>query len=485
MDASDSLLLQAPDDDADAAVGKPSRVRFYVLAQYCLFTIVQSIGWALPGALTEAFEDPAIYDVSPEVIVIWLGWGLLVFCLTAIPFAYWLDLPGGLRQSMLFSIGLVLAGCVIRSAVRDASPLSILALHLSYVLNAAAGPVSMGAVGKISEDFFPPRERASATAWASEANPFGAAIAYLFCPAMVMVIDMAHVQSVNTLLLVVTAFNFISCAIYLPSHPPAAPSASAGSQRAAEARFSLRVLRDALGSLGRSRAFVLLCGAYGLSAGFSSCWASTLQTNLTPFLAGSSAADVQWKAGIISFASTTAGNLGGVVLGSYIDRFRGHKALLVGLNGLGAAFFAVFALVASGAVRVPGGAGYSALFASALLGGLFTNAAIPIYFELAMEAAFPLPSGTVITVLTFMMNFAGLAFYAVPTNNSSGSWMTWALVGVLAAISVALFFLFEDKAARTVFDARAAAARGDLASLTSAERALLEAAADKAPSGGE
>lgn len=384
-------------------VGAASLTRYYILFQYCLFTILQSFAWALPGCLTMAFEDPGVYGVSPETTVLWLMWGSVFFCIFAFPFSYWLDLPGGLRGSMLFSIGLVLAGCIIRSLVHSSSTTSLALLHVSYILNAIAGPVSMGAVGKISEDWFPINERATATAWASEANPFGAAIAFIVGPAMVMVIDLPHVQSVNTLLLVLTAFNFVSCAVYLPAHPPSAPSASASSQRAAEASFSLRVLRDTLVALGQSRAFVLLCAAYGLSAGFTTCWSSTLQINLTPFLVGFSDAEVQWKVGLISFSSTVAGNIGGVALGSYIDRFRGHKTLLVALNGLGAAFFAVFALCAAGTLRLAPGAGYNVLFWSGLLGGFFTNAAIPLYFELAMEAAFPLPSGTVITVLTTMV----------------------------------------------------------------------------------
>ena len=36
--------------------------------------------------------------------------------------------------------------------------------------------------------------RGTATAWASEANPFGAAIAFIVAPAMTPVLDMAHVQ---------------------------------------------------------------------------------------------------------------------------------------------------------------------------------------------------------------------------------------------------------------------------------------------------
>ena len=397
---------------------RPALARWHVLSVYTLFAALQGMIWALPGAVQNTYAGASVYHLSGDTIQLLLNYGPIFYLLCALPVSWHLD-RFGLRGAVLSGVCLVGASCLLRLFANDGSPASLALLHASFILNALAGPISMGAVGKISEDFFPPSERGTATAWASEANPFGAAIAFILAPAMTPVLDMAHVQRVNWLLLGVAAVNFGACALYLPAHPAAAPSASAHSQRAQEARFSLRVLARALGALARSRAFLLLCAAYGLSAGFSSGWASTLQTNLAPFLAGYSDADVQWKAGLISFASTTAGNVAGVVLGSYIDRFRGHKALLVALNGLGAAFFAVFALVAGGSLQAlwpPAGGsaalGYSVLFWSGLLGGLFCNAAIPLYFELALEAAFPLPSGTVITILTTMVRCRRCALHA-------------------------------------------------------------------------
>ena len=369
-------LLAKPAPDGDDA--PPSPWRFWILGQFMIFTMLQSFAWAIPGAITEALMAPTVYGVSQFTTELWLLWGSVFFCVGCIPFSFWLDRPGGLRGSIIFSIGLIVAGAVMRSAVRDASLLSVAILHVSYVLNGLAGVVSMGAVGKISEDWYPRNERATATAWGSEANPFGAAIVFLVGPAMVSTIDMAHVQSLNTLLLALALANLACVVIFYPAHPPRAPSASAGVARDAEARFSLRTLRDTLVALARSRECALLFVSYGLTQGFSSSWVSTLQPNLAPFLAGASAAEIQWRAGIISFASCTAGNVAGLFVGSFVDRFRGHRAIMVSFNAAAAACFAVFAAVVQGwlSPALSPAACYQVLFWSGTAGGLFCYASI-------------------------------------------------------------------------------------------------------------
>ena len=67
--------------------------------------------------------DPSVYGVSQLTTELWLLWGSVFFVLGAVPFSYWLDKPGGLRATVVFSVALVVAGCVIRCAVRDASAL--------------------------------------------------------------------------------------------------------------------------------------------------------------------------------------------------------------------------------------------------------------------------------------------------------------------------------------------------------------------------
>lgn len=65
---------------------------------------------------------------------------------------------------------LVVGGCVCRLVATTQQPWSITLLHLSYVFNAIAGPVAMGCVSKVAENWFPAAERATATAIAAGAS---------------------------------------------------------------------------------------------------------------------------------------------------------------------------------------------------------------------------------------------------------------------------------------------------------------------------
>jgi hypothetical protein len=81
------------------------------------------------------------------------------------------------------------------------------------------------------------------------------------------------------------------------------------------------------------------------------------------------------------------------------------------------------------------------------------------------------------------MNLAMLFFYAAPVTPTSGVWMTWSLVGVLALITLMLALLFEDKAARTKYDALATAAERGVGGLSAAERAVLQGLEAGGPAG--
>ena len=468
-DADSSLLLSFEENSSTAT--STSSTRFWILLQFVIFSCVQSAAWAIPGAITESLEAPNIYNVSAFTTELWLFYGCLYFVIFMVPFSYWLDMPGGLRGSMVGSIALTFLGCVIRCFALDSGTLSIVLLHFSYTFNGIAGVISMGAVGKISEDWFDRTERGTATAIGSEANPFGAAIIFLVGPALVSTIDMNHVQMLNYLLVAISGANFLCVAIYYPSHPLVAPSASANLARSEESRFSLTVLWTALRKLASSRDFLVLIFSYGFGAGFQSSWASTLQTNLGNFLVNDTPESIQWKAGVISCASTVSGNIAGVILGAYIDQFRGHKIILVACNALGALCFGLFALISTGAF-LTGDAAYNALFWSGLLGGLFSQAAIPLYFELSLEASFGLPSGTVIIVLTTFNNIAGGIFLMVPVSVTGTAWMNWAMSGVLALISMVILIFYRDEAKRAKYDAKAAEQMGK--TLTAAEVLLLQ-----------
>lgn len=143
----------------------------------------------------------------------------------------------GLRYSVILGSVLVTAGAALRCIARDAGTLSLVWLHLSYVLNAIAGPVAMSGVSKVSEEWFPPSQRALSTALAANANGLGAAIAFLLGPQFVGAdSSFAGLMDYNWLCLGLTALNTVAIVAYWPSRPPHPPSLSAGASGGSSSR---------------------------------------------------------------------------------------------------------------------------------------------------------------------------------------------------------------------------------------------------------
>lgn len=294
-------------------------------------------------------------------------------------------------------MGLVTLGALIRCIRFDSSPLTIGLLHVSYILNDIAGPISMGATSMIAERWFPAGQRGLATAIAAMANYVGNIASFLIGPAMVESGDpVTGMRKYMWLGALVCIANMGAMLCYFPSQPPLPPSRSASHSHGANARtFTLAAFWSALKTIAGCRQFWVLCGAYGLSGGMLSGWSSTLALNL-----GTVGID-ESTAGWIGCSGIIAGSVAGLAVGAYADRFRHHKAILVATNfiaGLGAVWFALLVMgVFPGSM---GRSGLAQIFTAVTLTSTLMQSSVPIFFEAAMEATYPLPEGTVLIFLT-------------------------------------------------------------------------------------
>lgn len=177
-------------------------------------------------------------------------------------------------------------------------------------------------------------------------------------------------------------------------------------------------------------------------------WATVLSLNLNncdPIYVG-------W----LSFSSTIAGNIGGLILGRFADKFRHMKRLLVILMGLSGICFVLFAVLTSGIIKGQiicnpdgsPGTGMYPLFILGVLGGLFLNSTIPLYYELSLEVTYPVPEATVCTMLTNMNNVGCLIFLGIPVSTYGSAWMNWLFSLTIVVFTVGLVFIFDEKALR-------------------------------------
>ncbi len=83
------------------------------------------------------------------------------------------------------------------------------------------------------------------------------------------------------------------------------------------------------------------------------------------------------------------------------------------------------------------------------------NGAIPLFFELSVEASYPVAEGVNTGFMTFSNNVYCLIFLSLPMLPGIGTrWMNWALVGS-CGICIPMMLFFKEKHKRLAVDEKA------------------------------
>ena len=93
---------------------------------------------------------------------------------------------------------------------------------------------------------------------------------------------------------------------------------------------------------------------------------------------------------------------------------------------------------------------------SCILGGLVLNGTIPLFYETAVETAYPIAEGSTVCMLTTMNNIGCLLFLFapnVPILNEYPAWANWTLVGS-CAFGFLVLLPFKQNYNRLDFDVR-------------------------------
>jgi len=94
------------------------------------------------------------------------------------------------------------------------------------------------------------------------------------------------------------------------------------------------------------------------------------------------------------------------------------------------------------------------LFITSILGGLFVNGTIPLFFELAVESTYPVAEGITSGFLTFSNNFLQMVFYIFPMLPNFGlKWINWCTF-VTTGLCIPLLMLWKQRRYRSDIDAK-------------------------------
>ncbi|KAG7174551.1 Solute carrier family 49 member 4-like 2 [Homarus americanus] len=277
--------------------------------------------------------------------------------------------------------------------------LSILA-HIGAVLNGFAGIIIGAAPSLISSRWFPARERTTATAAG-------------LCIAL-----------------------FVGVVSYFPDKPHKPPSLTSFIRERPNP-----FVKDIKLLLSNKNIWLLVV-PYSITLGINVAWSSVLDINLAPF----DISQASWLGVYVT--------LGGVVMALLSARFSdllfGYmKLTIIVLMTFATAGYTWFLLLMNGCLPY----NKVELFISVISGASFNYACSPLFFELAVELAYPVPEGVVGAFLTMCWNIVAASFLLTMQTplKSNVIWMDY-LLAIQGLVVVCLMIFVREEYKRTTLD---------------------------------
>jgi FLVCR family MFS transporter len=394
--------------------------------------------WNTYGPIALAVKAQFGWD---DATLSFLGnWGPIAYIAFFLPTA-WSLARFKLRPTAIGAALLVCAGCGVRLIDTSESSTCLFLAHAGSCLNGLAGPFAMSAGTVVSAAWFGPDERTTSTAIFTIANMFGVSASYLVGPLLVPANgSVADIRRYLWICFILAAVSLLLVLVYLPSKPPT------GSEPSRSASLERMSMCDGLRSLASHRNFWLVTLSYGATTGLYAGW-GPLYAIIFEKLGPSICKDPQTTASWVGFWSNLGGNLAGMAFSVLADRGFGRKhfkTVLIVLSLLGAAVYGTFAILfARGSLTL------TIVWVLCICGGIVVNGTVPIFYELAVDAAFPVAEGLTTSVLTVANNVGGLIFLLLPTLGLQiGNWVNLS-VGGACVLSLVCMLLFQGNLNRS------------------------------------
>ncbi|XP_065178296.1 solute carrier family 49 member 4 homolog [Sycon ciliatum] len=456
--------------------------RWYILAMAALLAMLEGCIWNTWGPI--AAPAQLVFQWSEADIALLANWGCIAYCVTAFPLSWVMDAKG-LRPAVVIAALFITAGAGLRCVSMD-HPEANWYINAGHILNGLSSPVTFGAPPLVSAIWFAPEQRTLATSIGTIASYTGIALSFVIGPVVVpeqntntttgqngsnssfhdlndYSFDYLDANSNGTsqyledtkrriqwLLrgeAIVAGTLLILVVLYFPSKPPLPPSLSSSGSRLEFVAGLKRLLTK--------KVFWVITLIYGLTSGIYSGWSAVLNLILAHF--GIS----QSHAGWIGFFSTVAGAVGGMLVAGIADRFGGKlRQILIVLFMASTVFFSWFAVTGIDKVSIFESDMLKkvSFYMSSIIGGFFINSTIPLFFEMAVEAAFPISEGIAAVIIMLSNNiFSIVLLFALQIHGIGISWTTWSLVGS-CALSIPILAVLKDRYVRSSLDAAATAA---------------------------
>ncbi|XP_072048091.1 solute carrier family 49 member 4 homolog [Amphiura filiformis] len=316
-----------------------------------------------------------------------------------------------------------------------------LTAHIGQIFIGLGGPICQGGSPALSATWFPANQRTTSTAIATVAGILGSSASFLIGPMIV-----SDVKSINNTDLFpshnisngsiyltqdecgMALFFCVLIMCYFPAKPPSPPSISASAQREDFIFGAFKLIRH--------REFWLLGLAYALALGIGQAWMTQIAIIFENTM------DVQQDTtGMIAFFASMMGIVGAIFFGGCIDILGGKmKTVLLLIQTAGLALFIWYILLATGFINFH----LAMLYVCIICLFFFMNGAIPVYYEITVEASYPIAEGIITLTITWLMNVFGLVFLCVfMVPDIGASWMNYVMLGAVFS-SLPLLILHRE-----------------------------------------
>lgn len=435
--------------------------RWYIMLVFFFCSALNGLKWNTWSPIQGTSQ--VVFGWSDTTITLLVAWSPIVFIIIFVPVSWLMD-SKGLRASTL-----LLAFSNFAASALQAIPLTDLKwqtwlVHLGMIVGNIGAPVGMGLGPLISAAWFPPDQRTTSTALASLSSYVGVGLAFVVGPLLVpdvghhgetigksidynkirknmtseqlhylkrKIMDLMYIELGATVLLLLIVI------VYFPKKPPLPPSLTATINRLD--------FKNGFRRLISNKQFLLLLFINGITLGVYNGWSSILDLNLSQFGLG------EKIAGWLGFGTSMTGIVAGVALSWLADHVSRHmKAIQLVLLSGAAVSYTLFTLMCARIIPY----NKTVLFLSCGLGGFFTNGSIPLFFEMAVETAYPVAEGITSVFLISCANVPQLIFYIFPMLPNFGlKWINWCILVTYAAC-VPLLALWKERYYRSEVDDR-------------------------------
>ncbi|MBI1320460.1 MAG: MFS transporter [Candidatus Hydrogenedens sp.] len=374
------------------------RYRWAVLVVFALLNIMLQVHWVAFAPITK--EAAAFYGVEPLSIAFLALLFLLLYVVAGLPASYVLD-TFGLRWGI--GLGAVLmATCGV---VKGIWPSNYTAIVVAQTGLALAQPFILNAYTRLSSQWFPAREHATATGLAALSQYVG------FIVAMGLTPPLLHALGMGGMLQVYGAATVVSVAAFLlvfREHPPTPPSHFDEDPRLG--------VWAGVKHIFRQPQMVLLLYIFLIGIGVFNALSTWIEEILAP--RGFTAA----QAGVAGAVMMAGGILGALVVPPLSDRIGRRVPFLVGCTALAVPGLAGFTFVT----------GFAALLVASFVLGFAILSAGPIGFEYGAELAHPAPESTSQGLLMIGGQISGIVFiFGMDALRQGTGTMTPFLVGFI------------------------------------------------------